>query len=120
MLLEKWTTLRTEHIHLLAQELAKQQIPLIAQLEPIADCEELLTFSEANRTPVEFTPQHPAWRLESVAARVIEAVAVAAHEPLTELGYRELARILLEHAVYLYAYPDGEPRPRLKPGARWH
>ena len=38
MRLEKWTTLRTEHIQLLAQELAKQQIPLIAQLEPIADC----------------------------------------------------------------------------------
>ena len=117
MLLEKYTTIRTEHIHLLAQELAKQQIPLIAQLEPIADFEELLTFSESNRTPVEFTPQHPAWRLESVAARVIEAVAVAAHEPLTELGYRELARILLEHAVYLYAYPDGEPRPRLEAGS---
>ena len=117
MLLEKYTTIRTEHIHLLAQELAKQQIPLIVQLEPIADFEELLTFSEANRTPVEFTPQHPAWRLESVAARVIEAVAVAAHEPLTELGYRELARILLEHAVYLYAYPDSEPRPRLEAGS---
>ena len=117
MLLEKYTTIRTEHIHLLAQELAKQKLPFIVQLEPIADCEELLTFSEANRTPVEFTPQHPAWRLESVAARVIEAVAVAAHEPLTELGYRELARILLEHAVYLYAYPDGEPRPRLEAGS---
>ena len=117
MRLEKWTTLRTEHIQLLAQELAKQQIPLIAQLEPIADFEELLTFSEANPTPVEFTPQHPAWRLESVAARVIEGIAVAAHEPLTELGYRELARILLEHAVYLYAYPDGEARPRLEAGS---
>ena len=117
MLLEKWTTLRTEHIQLLAEELAKQQIPLIARLEPIADCEELLTFSEANPTPVEFTPQHPAWRLESVAARVIEGIAVAAHEPLTEFGYRELARILLEHAVYLYAYPDGESRPRLAAGS---
>ena len=117
MLLEKWTTLRTEHIQLLAEELAKQQIPLIAQLEPIADFEELLTFSEANPTPVEFTPQHPAWRLESVAARVIEGIAAAAHEPLTELGYRELARILLEHAVYLYAYPDGEPRPKLEAGS---
>ena len=114
MLLEEYTTLQTEHIHLLAQELAKQELPVIAQLEPIADCEELITFSEANRTPIKFTPQHPAWRLESVAARVIEAVAVAAHEPLTELGYRELARILLEHAAYLYAYPDGEPRPRLE------
>ena len=117
MRLEKWTTLRTEHIHRLAQELAARNLPIIVQLEPIADCEELLTFSEANPTPVEFTPQHPAWRLESVAARVIEAVAVAAHEPLTELGYRELARILLEHAAYLYAYPDGEPRPRLEAGS---
>ena len=117
MLLEKWTTLRTEHIQLLAEELAKQEMPLIAQFEPIADFEELLTFSEANPTPVEFTPQHPAWRLESAAARVIEGIAAAAHEPLTELGYRELARILLEHAVYLYAYPDGEPRPRLEAGS---
>ncbi len=117
MLLEKWTTLRTEHIQSLAEELARQQIPLIVQLEPIADFEELLTFSEANPTPVEFTPQHPAWRLESVAARVIEGIAAAAHEPLTELGYRELARILLEHTVYLYAYPDGEPRPRLEAGS---
>ena len=117
MLLEKWTTLRTEHIQLLAQELAKQQIPLIVQLEPIADFEELLTFSETNPTPVEFMPQHPAWRLESVAARVIEGIAAAAHEPLTEFGYRELARILLEHAVYLYAYPDGDPRPRLEAGS---
>ncbi|MXV75520.1 hypothetical protein F4Z99_14770 [Candidatus Poribacteria bacterium] len=117
MLLEKWTTIRTEHIQLLAEDLARQQIPIIVQLEPIADCEELLTFSESNPTPVEFTPQHPAWRLESVAARVVEGVAVAAHEPLTEFGYRELARILLEHAVYLYAYPDGEPRPRLEAGS---
>ena len=117
MLLEEYTTLRIEHIHLLAQELAKRELPVIAQLEPIADCEELITFSEANRTPIKFTPHHPAWRLESVAARVIEAVAVAAHEPLTELGYRELVRILLEHAAYLYAYPDGEPRPRLEAGS---
>lgn len=117
MLLEEYTTLQGEHIHRLAQALAKQELPVIAQLEPIADCEELITFSEANRTPIKFTPQHPAWRLESVAARVIEAVAVAAHEPLTELGYRELARILLEHAAYLYAYPDGEPRPKLEAGS---
>ena len=117
MLLEKWTTIRTEHIQLLAEELAARRLPIVGQLEPIADCEELLTFSEANPTPVEFTPQHPAWRLESVAARVIEGVAVAVHEPLTELGYRELARILLEHTTYLYAYPDGEPRPKLEAGS---
>ena len=117
MPLEKWTTLRTEDVHLLAQEVAKQQIPIITQLDPIADCEELIAFSEANPTPIEFAPQHPAWRLESVAARIIEGIAVAAHEPLTEFGYRELARILLEHTAYLYAYPDGEPRPRLEAGS---
>ena len=103
MPLEKWTTLRTQHIQLLAQALAAQQMPVIEKLEPIADCEELIGFSEADPTPIAFTSRHPAWRLESVAARVIEAVAVAAHEPLTEFGYRELARILLEHTAYLYA-----------------
>ena len=117
MLLENWTTLRIEHIQRLARVLAKQELPVIAQLEPVADFEELLTFSETNPTPIEFTPQYPAWRLESVAARIIEAIAIAAHEPLTELGYRELARILLEHAAYLYAYPDGEPRPKLEAGS---
>ena len=117
MLLEEYTTLRTEHIQRLVQALAKQELPVITQLEPVADFEELFTFSEAQPTPIEFTPQNPAWRLESVAARIIEAIAIAAHEPLTELGYRELARILLEHTAYLYAYPDGEPRPKLEAGS---
>ena len=117
MLLEEYTTLRIEHIQRLAQALAEQELPVIAQLEPVADFEELFTFSEAQPTPIEFTPQYSAWRLESVAARIIEAVAIAAHEPLTELGYRELARILLEHTAYLYAYPDGEPRPKLEAGS---
>ena len=117
MLLEKWTTLRTEHVHLLAEELGARNVPVIAQFEPIADIEELLTFTEANPTPTVFMPQHPAWRLESVASRVIEAVAIAAYEPLNEFGYRELARILLEHTVYLYVYPDGDPRPRLEAGS---
>ena len=117
MSLEKLTTLQTEHIQLLAATLAKRELFTDVELEPIADFEELFTFSEAQPTPIEFTPQYPPWRLESVAARVIEAVAIAAHEPLTELGYRELARILLEHTEYLYAYPDGEPRPRLEAGS---
>lgn len=117
MSLEKWTTLQTEHIQRLAQILAKRELPAIEQLEPIADFEELFTFSEVQPTPIAFTPQHPAWRLEAVAARVIEGVAIAAHEPLTALGYSELARILLAHAAYLYAYPDGEPRPRLEAGS---
>ena len=114
MSLEKWTTLQTEHIQRLAQTLGRQELPAIGQLEPIADFEELLTFSEAQPTPIVFTPQYPAWRLEAVAARIVEGIAIAAHEPLTALGYRELARILLEHVGYLYAYPDGEPRPRLE------
>ena len=114
---EKWTTLQTEHIQHLAETLAKRERLAIGKLEPIADFEELLTFAEAQPTPIEFTPQHPAWQLESVAARIIEAVAIAAHEPLTALGYRELTRILLEHTEYLYAYPDGEPRPRLEAGS---
>ena len=117
MSLEKWTTLQTEHIQTLAETLAKRELLAIRELEPIADLEELYTFAETDPTPIAFTPQYPAWRLESVAARIIEAVAIAAHEPLTELGCRELARILLEHTEYLYAYPDGEPRPRLEAGS---
>lgn len=117
MSLEKWTTLQTEHIQYLSETLAKRELGAVGQLEPIADFEELFTFDEAHPTPIEFTPQYPAWRLESVAARVIEAVSIAAHEPLTELGYRELARILSGHAEYLYTYPDGEPRPRLEAGS---
>ena len=117
MSLGEWTTVRPEHIHLLAEELATRQLPVIAQLEPIADFEELYTFAEANPTPVVFSPQRPVWRLESVASRIVEGVAVAAHEPLLDVGYPELARILLEHAEYLYAYPEGEPRPRLEAGS---
>ena len=114
MPLEEWTTLRTGHIHRLAADLSKQKLPPIAQLEPIADFEELYTFAEANPTPVVFSPQNPAWRLEPVAARIVEAVAIAAFEPLLDVGYPELARILLEHTEYLYTYPDGDPRPRLE------
>lgn len=117
MSLEKYTTLQTEHIQLLARDLAKRDLPVISTLEPIADFEELLTFSEANPTPIEFMSAHPAWRLESVASRIIEAVAIAAHEPLLDIGYPELARILLEHIEYLYAYPEGEARPRLEAGS---
>ena len=117
MSMEKYTTIQTEHIQLLAQDLAKRELPLIAQLEPIADFEELFTFAEATPTPLEFAPQHPAWRLASVASRVIEAIAVATHEPLLDIGYPELARILIAHTEYLYAYPDGEPRPRLEAGS---
>lgn len=106
MSLDGYTTVQSEQVELLASELAKREQPIINQFEPIADFEELLTFSEAYPTPIEFTEQHPAWRLESVAARVIETIALVAHEPLNDLGWRSLARILLEHAEYLYTYPE--------------
>ena len=106
MVLMEYATFCSEEIKLLAVELAKQELPLIAQLEPIADFEELLTFAETHPTPIEFEPRSPAWRLESVAARVIEAIAIAAHESLNDTEWQELTRILLEHAAYLYTYPD--------------
>ena len=106
MSLNQWTTLHPTHIRRLASELAKREMPDIVLLEPIADFEELLTFVEARPTPIAFAPQEPAWRLESVAARVREAIAIAAHEPLNDDDWTPLARILLEHAEYLYTYPD--------------
>ena len=106
MLLNQWTTLHSTHIRRLASELAKREMPVIVLLEPIADFEELLTFVEARPTPIAFAPQEPAWRLESVAARVREAIAIAAHESLNDDDWTPLARILLEHAEYLYTYPD--------------
>lgn len=106
MSLNQWTTLHPTHIRRLASELAKREMPVIVLLEPIADFEELLTFVEARPTPIAFAPQEPAWRLESVAARVREAIAIAAHEPLNDDDWTPLARILLEHAEYLYTYPD--------------
>lgn len=106
MSLDGYTTIQSDQVELLASEFAKREIPIIDQFEPIADFEELLTFSEAHPTSIEFAEQHPAWRLESVAARVIEAIALAAHEPLNDIGWRLLARILLEHTEYLWTFPE--------------
>ena len=106
MSLNQWTTLQPTHIRQFATELSKREMPVIALLEPIADFEELTTFAEARPTPIGFIPQQPAWRLESVAARVREAIAIAAHEPLNDNEWEPLARILLEHAEYLYTYPN--------------
>lgn len=99
-------TVHSEHVALLASRLVKQDLPVIDQFEPIADFEELLTFAEANPTPIEFSGEHPAWRLESVAARVVEALAIASHETLDTTEWVSLAKILLEHIEYLYTYPD--------------
>lgn len=97
---------QSEHVALLASELAKRQLPVISEFQPIADFEELLTFAETNPTPSEFAGQHPAWQLESMAARVIEALAIASHETLDTTEWKPLAEILLEHIEYLYTYTD--------------
>ena len=57
-------------------------------------------------TPIEFAGQHPAWQLESVAARVIESLAIASYETLETTEWEPLAQILLEHIEYLYTYSD--------------
>ena len=101
-----YTTVQPKHVELLASELAKRKLPVIDHFEPIADFEELLTFAESNPTPIEFAEQHPAWRLESVAARVIEAIAIAAHETLDKAEWETFTQILLEHVEYLYTYPE--------------
>lgn len=117
MSLYSWTTLQPAQIRRLAAELATQEIPIIVLLEPVADFEELTTFTEARPTPIGFTAQQPAWRLESVAARVREAIAIAAHEPLNDDDWEPLARILLAHTEYLYTYPDaGSAREKLDAG----
>lgn len=118
MLLDKYTTVQSAHIALLASELAKQNMPVIDQFEPIADFEELLTFAEAAPTPIEYAEQNPAWCLESVAARVIEAIGIAAHETLDKTEWEPLSKILLEHIEYLYTYSDAPTaRERLAAGS---
>lgn len=102
----EYTTVQSEHVALLASKLVKQNLPVLDQFEPIADFEELLTFAEANPTPIEFSGQLPAWQLESVAARVIEALAIASHETLDKTEWEPFARILLEHIEYIYTYPE--------------
>ncbi len=117
MSLEKWTTLRRKETQLLAETLAKQNLPILRRLTPIADFEELLTFAQSHPTPVAFSARTPAWRLESVAARVYEALALAAHETLQENEWHSLARLLLEHVEYLYTYPDARTaREKLEAG----
>lgn len=122
MPLDEYTTLRPAHVCLLAEELAKRELPVIGLLEPIADFEELLTFVQAQPTPIEFGQRNPAWRVESVAARVVEAIAIAvelrdAEISPTDAEWQSLARILLEHAEYLYIYPDAATaRQKLEAG----
>ncbi len=117
MSLSDYTAISSEQVALLASTLAKRDMPVINQFEPVADFEELFTFSQEHSTPIVYNENHPPWRLESVATRTIEAIALAAHEPLNEFGWDSLAQILIEHAEFLYAFPEEHTaRERLTAG----
>ena len=104
MELNTYATITLEDVEGLARTLAHRDLPVIKRFEPVTDFEELVTFTTENTTPVEYADRNPIWRLESVSARLIEAVAIAAHEPMLDIGWQVLARIILEHAEYLYTY----------------
>lgn len=114
-----YSTITTESVERLAHTLACRDIPPIGRFEPIADFDELITFTTENPTPVGHAVRNPVWRLESVSTRLIEAVAIAAHEStMRDAGWKVLAQIILEHAEYLYTYHQSQhPRERLQAGA---
>ena len=116
---DTYSTITTESVERLAHTLARGEIPVIERFEPAADFEELITFTTENPTPLEHTTRNPVWQLESVSARLTEALAIAAHEPtIRDAGWNVLAQIILEHAEYLYTYHHSHhPRERLQAGA---
>ncbi|MBI1926928.1 hypothetical protein HYR99_22125 [Candidatus Poribacteria bacterium] len=85
----------------MAHTLACHNLPVMGRFEPVTDFEELATFVTQNPTPIIHAERNPIWRLESVAARLIEAIAIAAHEPIEDAGWKILAQIILEHAEYM-------------------
>ena len=103
---------------MLAGELARGGTPVIDGFEPVADFEELSTFAAENPTPVFSGDRDPVWRVESVAARLVEAFAIASHEPLSEGDWEVLAGIVVEHAEYLYTFHESpQKRHRMTGGA---
>ena len=86
MELERYSTITSEQVRVLAGALARGEMPVIDRFEPVADFEELSTFAAENPTPVFSGYRDPVWRPESVAARLVEAFAIASHEPLSEEG----------------------------------
>ena len=118
MELERYSTITSEQVRVLAERLAQGEMPAIDRFEPVADFEELSTFAAENPTPVFSGYRDPVWRLESVAARLVEAFAIASHEPLSEGDWEVLARIIVEHAEYLYTFHNSaQRRSRLEAGA---
>ena len=118
MELDRYSTITFEQVRVLAEGLAQGEMPVIDRFEPVADYEELSTFAAENPTPVFSRDRDPVWRLESVATRLVEAFAIASHEPLLEGDWEVLARIIVEHAEYLYTYHNSaQRRSRLEAGA---
>ena len=118
MELERYSTITLEQVRVLAERLAQGEVPVIDRFEPVADFEELSTFAAENPTPVFSGDRDPIWRPESVAARLVEAFAIASHEPPSEGDLEGLARIIVEHAEYLYTYHNSaQGRIRLEAGA---
>ncbi len=103
---QDYTTLQSEQTDVLAATLARRDMPFLHQFEPIADFEELYTFSQEHPTPIVFTENHPPWHLVSVAARIIEGIAISIHEDLNLSDWKILAQILLEHTEYLYTFHE--------------
>ena len=118
MELERYSTITLEQVRVLAERLAQGEMPVIDRFEPVADFEELSTFAAENPTPVFSGYRDPIWRPESVAARLVEAFAIVSHEPLQEGDWNVLARIIVEHAEYLYTFHNSaQKRSRLEAGA---
>ncbi len=116
---EIYSTITSESVEQLALVLARRDLTAIARLKPIADFEELISFTTENPTPVAHSNRNPVWHLESVSARLIEAVAISVHEPaMRDAGWRVLSQIILKHTEYLYTYHHSRnPRVRLQAGA---
>ena len=118
MSLSSYSTITSEQIRLLAETLAQHETPVINRFDPIADYEELITFAAENPTPIFSGRRNPIWRIESVAARLVEAFAIASHEPLSGNSWEVLARTIVEHAEYLFTYHNSpQKRNRLEAGA---
>ncbi|MCG9129075.1 hypothetical protein JT359_15915 [Candidatus Poribacteria bacterium] len=106
-MLGKYTTIQLDHVKHVADLLSQKKIPELEVFEPVADFEELLEFVNIHPTPIQFS-QNAVWKLESVAARIIEMLAISAHESLSEEEWITLTTILLEYTEYLYTFPDSK------------
>ncbi len=106
MSLQDYTTLQSEYVEMLASTLSKRDMPFLHAFEPIADFEELYTFIQEHPTPIIFNQSHPPWHTVSVAARIIEGIAISTHEDLDLSDWKKLAQILLEHTEYLFTFSE--------------